>query len=89
MNIDMNQVRDRAMGITEKRTTQPDNMCKGPEKGEESTGKEFMHIKMVLNFKNYVSGQLKPFTEGLLKTRHCIECFMLLLLLLLCRGSRV
>ena len=64
-------------------------MRKGPEIGEESIGKELMHIKMVLNFKNYISGQLKLFTEGLLKTRHCTECFMLLLLLLLSRCSRV
>ena len=87
--MDMNQVRDRAIGIAEERTTQPENiMRKGPEIGEESTGEELMHIKMVLNFKNYISGQLKLFTEGLLKTRDCTECFMLLLLLL-SRCSRV
>ena len=64
LNIDMNQVRDRTIGIAEERTTQPENiMYKGPEIGEESIGKELMHIKMVLNFKNYISGQLKPFTE--------------------------
>ena len=64
LNIDMNQVRDRTIGIAEERTTQPENiMCKGPEIGEESTRKELMHIKTVLNFNNYISGQLKPFTE--------------------------
>ena len=73
----MNQVRDRAMGMVEERTIQPENIiCKGPEIEEESVGKELMHIKMVLNFKNYISGQLKPFTEGLLKARHCTECFV-------------
>ena len=38
--------------------------------------KEVMHIKMVLNFNNYISGQLKTFTECLLNARHSTKCFV-------------
>lgn len=41
------------------------SMCKGPEIEEGS-----MKKKIILNFNNYISGQLKTFIEFLLKVRH-------------------
>lgn len=38
--------------------------------------KELTHINMVLNFNNYDSGQLKTFTEFLLKARHNSKSFV-------------